>query len=160
MTRPDALLFLVPLAADRCWTIFRGKPNRHHSTVAVQAPLQGTTRWRRHCRGRFGFRYSARDLACICNGLLWQPNSPLDRRQEPGLSLTARCRLCPAASALHHTPTGTPDFWHNLDSCRAGAGPVLVPGRRIAHLEGHYHAPGPSSSTPGCTLLLILLQIL
>ena len=37
MTRPDALLFLVPLAADRCWRILRGKPNRRHDKVAEQA---------------------------------------------------------------------------------------------------------------------------
>ncbi len=37
MTRPDALLFLVPLAADRCWMVLRGKPNRIHDTSGAQA---------------------------------------------------------------------------------------------------------------------------
>ena len=151
MTRPDALLFLVPLAADRCWRILRRKPNRHHDQVAEQAHSKSQQAGRWHCRRSFVLRYSARDLACICNDLLWQPNSPLDRRQEPGLSLTARCRLRSAASALHHTSAGTPDLWHELDSYRAGVCPVLFLVGTLRILRIINDAPGPSSSTRGCT---------
>jgi arabinofuranosyltransferase len=41
-TRPDALLFLLPLAADRCWVIIRSRPKRKNDTVAAQTPARST----------------------------------------------------------------------------------------------------------------------